>query len=171
MFWYHLMRIKCLCYDKKWYHFVNWFQMNIIFQDENQLFWTKRQNVKKRSKFGDFLRFEQGTQSLYMSSERMLHLLVWGFMTNVWLFHYKEDLQRIGHLFELCWSRNIYYGPGMRSENTCKNKNTFGPLSIFELRFGSVQIKHSEVISTSLTPFSLSALHLAIDFLCHNATQ
>ena len=32
---------------------------------------------------------------------------------------------------------------------------TFGPLSIFELRFGSVQIKYSEVISTSLTPSCL----------------
>jgi len=128
--------------------------------------------LKKEANFEIFLWFEQGTQSLYMSSERMLHLLVLGFMTNVWLFYYGRFAENWSP-FELCWLTNIYYlcGPGIQSKNTCKDKNTFGPMSIFELRFGSVQIKHSEVISTSLTPFSLSALHVAIDLLDHNTTQ
>ena len=96
------------------------------------------QNVKKRSKFGDFLWFEQGTQSLYMSSERMLHLLVLGFMTNVWLFHYGRFAENWSP-FELCWSTNIYYlcGPGMQSENTCKDKNVWASVNIWtKIRVG-----------------------------------
>ena len=126
--------------------FVLWSKMisfcelisNVSFQDENQLLLTQRKMLKEKSKFGDFLWFEQGTQSLYMSSERMLHLLVLGFMTNVWLFHYGRFAENWSP-FELCWLTNIYYlcGPGMQSENTCKDKNVWASVNIWtKIRVG-----------------------------------
>ena len=112
--------------------FVLWSKMisfcelisNVSFQDENQLLLTQRKMLKEKSKFGDFLWFEQGTQSLYMSSERMLHLLVLGFMTNVWLFHYGIFAENLVTFWTLLVKKYLLYlWPSMQSESTCKDKH------------------------------------------------
>jgi len=67
-----------------------------------------------------------------------------------------EDLQKIGHLLNFAGQQiSIIFVALVCNLRTHARIKTFRPVSIFELRFGSVQIKHSEAISTSLTPSCL----------------